>query len=696
MSDLPLTSSPSSSPAAAWLELDAAAALSGKSVGHLRRLCGDRWMSEGKARLLQEQGIKPRWQVRADADDAFTPSTLSIQPAISAAVVEGLRAIPAAARTKAQEKARILAEWDQSLTAGTKLGMNRDQATAIFLQRMDHAGTKVSRTQLYEWQREAKSEGLLGLVDGRSAKNPVVKSDDPFLAEILRYWLCQGKRKFTTCYEMALLAAQQKGWTITGERNARRHVDAYAREKPALVLLLRFGEKAFEDNAMPFTDRDYSALAANDIWNADHHEFDVMVKVGERLNPKTGEIESIHRRPWLTAWQDLASRKIVGWVIRAADPNTDVILDAFRRACLSHGVPVRAYTDNGKDFDSYAFTGLTKAERWQRRKVKVSHDLEQLGGIYAALGINHMHALPFHGQSKPIERWFRTVEDSFGRSFETYCGSSPAERPEDLYDFRGRPGKLSRGLAPTLEEFTAGFTEWLEVGYHQRIHTGDAMDCTPAFAWENKLQTKRTTTTEVLDLLIRRRLERKVGQNGVDYKGLWYGQGALSRYLGQTVFIRIDERDSSKVTVWTPDDKFICDAPCNRRLPPNASMAAVAEAQAIKARQRKDLRAGQQARLRIAEDIPDTMRRAAAARNQAAASPTSPIDPPSIAPIRTDLESHLTNDRPAFNPYKKAVGDDTPAPGGFRYASENSQDTDETFPRIGFCYSRTPSAGDES
>jgi transposase InsO family protein len=46
-------------------------------------------------------------------------------------------------------------------------------------------------------------------------------------------------------------------------------------------------------------------------------------------------------RPWLTAFQDVRSRKIVGWLVYAHDPNSDVIFTVFRDAVLAERRPAR-------------------------------------------------------------------------------------------------------------------------------------------------------------------------------------------------------------------------------------------------------------------------------------------------------------------------------------------------------------------
>jgi hypothetical protein len=57
-----------------------------------------------------------------------------------------------------------------------------------------------------------------------------------------------------------------------------------------VVLKLRHGEEAYVNHAEPFLEGDYSTLESNELWNADHHPFDVLVKVSERLDGSSGEM----------------------------------------------------------------------------------------------------------------------------------------------------------------------------------------------------------------------------------------------------------------------------------------------------------------------------------------------------------------------------------------------------------------------
>lgn len=560
-------------------------------------------------------GGKACWYVREDADPALSPVKFPEQ------LLFDPTTLAAEHRKQLMQRKAILDGWLRACSIGFRAGKGKAQITRDYLLYCEaEHGTAPGERTLYRWNKDYRARGLAGLVDERwlgGEAEPV--ENDPFIEALKRLYLDQRRRSKRVCYEAAELLAEEKGWKLPSYRTACRVLDELPR---ALVLKQRFGEEAYVDDAEPFLQRDYSALASNEIWGADHHEFDVMVDAGGKIV-----------RPWLTAWQDLRSRKIVGWYIAAHDPNTESILKALRPAVLSHGIPEKVQVDNGKDFDSHALQGRTKQQR--RRG---DFDPTRLNGVFGGLGIDARNVLPYHGQSKPIERFFRTLEDRFGRTFDTYCGNSPENKPDDLQ------AKLKAGRAPTLEEFRAVFSEWLECDYHTRGHLGDGMEGrSPAEAFDACLRVKRTAPEGLLDLLMLMPTRPvKVTQNGVAWQRLHYRlpDAVLMKHLGKQVILRVDPERVGTVSVWShPDDRFIGVA-TDKRVPANASGQDLREAMAEKRRHRKLLKEYQEQRPRMAQDVTDLVIRSAI--QKAGQKPKlDPEPPPSIRLHQSPLSDQM-------------------------------------------------------
>ena len=632
----------------AFIDLDTAAKRSGRSVGHLSRQCRAKWSAAQLAELRPPPGGgKPAWHVREDADPAFARVKAADQ------IGTDLRPFTQAQRDGAMWRFRMLQEWDRFCAHATALNYDRVRATNTFVERKLIEGTRVSRTQLYEWAEKYRTGGLAALVDRRGVRS-AAPAADPFLEEVKRLYLSPRQPKLTLCRELAAHRAAEAGWAVRNYKACQR---AVAEIEAAVVYKLRGGEEAYVNHAEPYLERDYTTLESNELWCSDHHQFDVVVRDGDRL-----------LRPWLTAFQDLRSRKIVGWRVYGHDPNSDAILTVFRAAVLAHGVPTGLLIDNGKDYDCAALNGRTKRDRWAMRKVRVELDPDKAAGLFGELGVAVQHAQPYHGQSKPIERWFGTVETKT-TVWATYCGNSPAAKPEDLQL------QLERGNAPTLADFAAWFDAWVIEFNAGHAHQGQGMDGqTPDQVYRANLHTVRTARSSLLDLLCLKRVGPvKVQQNGVTVDGLRYGQfePALQRLLGEQVVLRVDERDVTRVQVYDLADRFVCLAPCNQAVPFNASKQELREALGAKRKSRKLLKEYTEQRPRLADDLPETMLRQAAERAAAArAADPEPPPGPNVRPIRHALEGQLDAVQRAADAAqgRQAVGaESVPLPSRFAY-----------------------------
>ena len=525
-------------------------------------------------------------------------------------------------RAKLRERVRVVRDWGEHKARGARQGRTIEAVTTPFLALLDTEGLKVSRSTLFGWERCYRQDGVAGLVDGRWRHNRT-PADDPFLDEVKRLWLLPRRLKLQLCIEMAAFKAEEQGWIVRSYSTCKRCIDTIPE---AVKAKQREGGEAFTNKAEPFIERNYTTIDSNDVWCSDHHPFDVMVRHRGK-----------HVRPWLTVWEDMRSRKIVGWLIRVEDPDTEAVLGSFRDGVMHHGVPVEVYVDNGRDYQARALSGDSSR---RRRRIKPAVDTERVKGVFEDLGVCKTFCIPYHPQSKPVERFFTTVEARFGVTFETYTGGSPGRKPADLQRH------LDRGHAPTLEEFISAFADWLEDDYHQRVHRGDGMDGrTPAEVFDAHLVTKRTASLQLLNLLcLKSTPPLKVTRNGVRTMGVTYDAPELWQRIGDEVTLRIDERDCSSVMVFDLEDRLICIAEEKRKLPFKATGADLKAAHREKARvRRKAKEYHRDVRPRLADDIPDLAARAArqraAQRRAEQPNPTPPA--PSLQPVRSKLESEV-------------------------------------------------------
>jgi hypothetical protein len=186
--------------------------------------------------------------------------------------------------------------------------------------------------------------------------------------------------------------------------------------------------------------------------------------------------------------------------------------------------------------------------------------------------------------------------------------------------------------------------------YHTTAHGGDGMDGrSPREVFDACLVKRRVMSEDLANLLLMKKTRpMKVQRNGVVYKGIHYGGRELAAELGKQVVLRIDDRDVTRVDVYSfPADKFITSAASNQRLPFLTNSQALREAMADKKRTLKTVRDYHTARPRMSDSLEDQLaRKAARLRQQAAAQPELGAGA-SISPVRSPLEDQLPRIRRA-------------------------------------------------
>jgi len=609
-----------------WLELADAERRSGIPLRTLQRRCAVEWLRHGKARLATTIGQKRCWQVREDADAALMPAKFPEQRRFDASM------LTAEQRQVVDRRKLYLDEWWAARKQAAAKGLTEAIATSRYVAALSHReGVQLSRRTLFGWECKYRADGLAGLVDGRrNNSRRGAAMDDPFLMEVQRLYLKPKRLTMKACFDIACELFEGSGKPTHSYKTCQRFLNKLP---DAARTRWREGDSAFVAKNEPYIERDYAGLASNEIWCGDHHRLDLVVSDRGKL-----------LRPWLTAWQDMRSRKIVGWQLFADDPNTDTIIAAFHDGVTTHGLPLKVIVDNGKDYDSYALQGRTK----KQRRAGVEFDATHAGGLFARFDIKASFCWPYHGQSKPIERWFGTLADAV-KVFDTWCGNSTSTRPEDFYR------TLKAANAPTPAEFREWLGKWID-GYNNRLHTGQAMEGkSPAVVFNENLRERRDPAPGMLDTLAMKHTKPvKVTRNGVRFNKLNYGwdRPELHKLQGQQVTLLIDPKRIESVIVTALNGKFVCRANANQKVPFNATAADLKAAIATKKQQRKALREYHTHRPRIVDDLPslmlDNMRREAQTAEPAVA--TSTI-------VRTVLDADSTALREAFKPSMRlAVG----------------------------------------
>ena len=423
-------------------------------------------------------------------------------------------------------------------------------------------------------------------------KNKFRAFSQPAIAFALARYGSQELRCVSDVYRETVRAATANGWRA-GSYDSLFGI--LKRLDPATTTLARKGKKRYEADHIIKILRNYEEIWPNFQWCGDHHIFDVFVKFPD------GKGGWQYRRPWLTAWMDMATRSFMGWCI-SFKPNSRTIAMALSHGISfkgdpdfpQHGLPQSVYIDNGKDYrakylngekveigkidypdiiEKYAALGVDPfyidleydpdQQIWTKKRGNKNITVKgvRVGGVYARLGIGQHYATAYHPWAKPIERAFRTVVQGFSRSLPGWCGSGHEQRPEKL------TFELKRGTVLTFEDFCARWYDWVVNEYHKRSHRGHGMHgMSPSQAFTSRLPTAQRVETKLLDFALLRKERVKIHNWGfvldtrefeLDVPTNLYGGHILNQLIGSWAAVYYDY-DYKTIRIYK-DGKYICD-----------------------------------------------------------------------------------------------------------------------------------------
>ncbi|MCE5184554.1 MAG: DDE-type integrase/transposase/recombinase [Planctomycetaceae bacterium] len=416
--------------------------------------------------------------------------------------------------------------------AANEVRQGRDRLKAL---RAFASQAQVGLRTLQRWMSEFRKKGIEGLVDTRGMNDgPAPEISAEAWQEFESLYLDLKRPSVKTIYDVVVFMSQQQGlaWRLPGLRRMQQLV--HERIPYKVLVLNREGRKAYEGKCAPYIEIDMDTIEPGAIWVGDHHQCDCWIRYrGEWI------------RPWLTAWEDWRSRMIVGYCLTDS-PNSTTILRAFKRGCQRFGPPDGVKIDNGKDYDSEMWNGITK----QQRRLKLAVDESTTAGIYAMMDISVSFANPYNAKAKPIERWFETLEMQFIKTIPTYCSNNTLSRPEPLQEYLNSPKAIEEALS--LDEFGGMLAEYIEI-YNHSSHRGRGMDGQTPIEVFNKRRSRRMVDEKTLDLLCQVWSgQETIGKNGIAIRGLHYGtyDPAIMARQGRKVRCSWEPDDMSRVLVY--------------------------------------------------------------------------------------------------------------------------------------------------
>ncbi|ACV64881.1 Transposase-like Mu [Desulfofarcimen acetoxidans DSM 771] len=440
-------------------------------------------------------------------------------------------------------------DW-QAFRSGRRGDLRSVDESFVEAARSQYTGIFLSVNSLYRKWKAVRAKNYDALVDKRG-RHRLGQNSIPELAwELFKYYyLDESQYAIKQCVDYVTWWCEKEMPELLSEIPSYHSFVRAVKTIPFAVLkYFREGDKAFEDDAAPYITRLYDDLEINDVWVADNHTLDVLV-----IEDGT---EKLHRM-YVTGFQDVRSRKIVGWYL-TDKPNSEAVLYALRKAILKHGIPRYIYTDNGREFLCFDIGG-----RGRRKTSKSKKDEHTPPPIFARLGIEFWNAKVRNGRAKIIERAFKEFKDKFSRLMVGFTGGNPLEKPERLkHQVKSRKGiLLDSKLRENLDTYIEGMyneTEQNGIGMYGRA---------PNKVYAEEMVTVRKATSEDLNLMLMRSTRMQtVKEKGVHLelygeKLFYWDIDFLLKYQGHRVYLRYDPEDLRQVRIYNEKDEFLCAVP---------------------------------------------------------------------------------------------------------------------------------------
>ncbi len=332
--------------------------------------------------------------------------------------------------------------------------------------------------------------------------------------------------------------------------SARRFLQSLPK---AFVIMRREGKDKYNNLVNPFTIRDPELLYPMQRAVSDHHMLDFMVRHEGRVF-----------RPWLTAFTDFRSRIPLGWTI-VEKPDKWSILLAFYRMTEQYGLADEISIDNGKDYKSHLLNGKSVKTRVDDKYNGFTDErIIEMEGIFSSLGIETIFATPYHGQSKPIERWFGTLAEDFSKEQSSYVGSNTASRPDEIKELLRNIRKMEkRQSLPTLYHVQAAFDIWVEKWANTWKHSGKGMNGkTPMQVFNENRKPARMLHENSKKLIFTEPIgTRLVSRTGITLNSInYYSNKYNHQYLGEKLLIRKPIWTDDFISCFTLDGSWLFDA----------------------------------------------------------------------------------------------------------------------------------------
>ena len=414
------------------------------------------------------------------------------------------------------------------------------------------------RNIYYRVQNRSRDLWAPVLLDRRLREKCKTNREAPISEDAWQFFLGDYLRPeepcFTKSYELLQIAAREYGWEIPSERTLRRRVEREI--DPRVIVATRKGDNALA-RMFPSQQRTVAQLHAMEWINGDGYQHNVFVRWynGEVIRPKT----------WV--WQDVHSRKIIGWRTDVSE-NSDSIRLSLMDAISEFGKPEHVTIDNTRAAANKWLSGGVP----NRYRFKVKPDDPM--GILPMLGIQvHWTSViggKGWGQAKPIERAFGIgglgdYIDKHPSLAGAYTGPNTQNKPDNYGD-----------RVVDVETFLSAVNEGIAM-YNARLGRETEM-CQGELSFDQAFERSfsNAIVTRLSDEQIRQLMlpaeavtVKTTGEFFLQCGGSLFGRKnsywnpVLANIRQRKITVRFDPRDlHSEVACYDLDGRFLCMAEC--------------------------------------------------------------------------------------------------------------------------------------
>lgn len=414
------------------------------------------------------------------------------------------------------------------------------------------------RNLYYRVQSRSRDVWAPVLLDRRLREKCKTNREAPISEDAWQFFLGDYLRPeepcFTKSYELLQIAAREYGWEIPSERTLRRRVEREI--DPRVIVATRKGDNALA-RMFPSQQRTVAHLHAMEWLNGDGYQHNVFVRW------HNGEI----KRPKTWVWQDIHSRKIVGWCTDISE-NSDSIRLSLMDVISVYGKPGHVTIDNTRAAANKWTTGGVP----NRYRFKVKPDDPM--GIMPMLGIQvHWTSViggKGWGQAKPIERAFGIgglgdYIDKHPSLAGAYTGPNTQNKPDNY-------GERAVDVDTLLTAIAEGITMYnARVGRETEMCRGElSFDQAFERSYSNAVVT-RLSEEQIRQLMLPAEAVKvkTTGEFFLQCGGSLYGRKnsywnpVLANIRQRKITVRFDPRNlHSEVACYDLDGRFLCMAEC--------------------------------------------------------------------------------------------------------------------------------------